>query len=282
MCGIATVSIGRRARKQIPYPRLRMLIKALLVELEPRGKDASGIAIINEGGDNKSYVFKKPLKPSRFVVRPQLDQVLESVNENTNFVMLHARASTSGTNNQNFNNHPIIIPDFVGIHNGTLYNHEHLFDKYDNEINQLGNVDSEVIFQLYKKYILDGELPEDAIKRTTSQLFGAFTGAVVDLHEPNRMVMFKYDRPLCLIRIPYFDIMVAISEARFFKNAIETLGLKAKTKPCEFVHDGVGIIIDVNSEKRITQEIKSFSLPVRQSARVQYERQPWVRSYNTH
>lgn len=278
MCGIATVAIGRRARKQIPYPKLRALIREIFVEIEPRGRDASGIAVINEGGQNPHIVYKKPLRSSRLVERPCFQEVLETVDEHTNFVMLHARATTVGNNAHNPDNHPIIIPDCVGIHNGTLYNHEQLFDRHSEDFDRIGNVDSEVIFQLFKHYTMAGLESERALQNTVAELHGAFTGAVVDLQNPHRMVMFKYDRSLCVITIPHYDILITVSEAIFFDRAIKTLGYRNKVGPSQFVHDGTGMIFDLNAGDRITKNIHDFVLPVNRASRVRYDRSAYFHS----
>lgn len=261
MCGIATVSIGRRCRGRIPYPKLRNLVSELLVELEERGRDASGIAVIN---DNKvdSVAFKKPLQANRMVVRPRFQDVLGAIDEQTNFVMLHTRASTVGNNAEIFNNHPIIIPGYVGIHNGTLYNHEKLFERHKEDFQRLGKVDSEIILQLYKHHVRSGLESREALTHTARSLRGAFTGAIVDWQHPHRMVMFKHGRSLSIVRIPHYDVLITVSEPRFFTRAMNRLNLKVKIQAFEQVYDGTGIIIDLNVADRITESVQDFDLPV--------------------
>ena len=127
MCGIAAIAIGKRFRHLIPYEKLRELVSALMVELEYRGLDASGIAVINDPNKAGSVVFKKALRPSRMVLRERFQEVVDGIGQDTNFVLLHARATTSGNTSNNFNNHPILVPGCVGIHNGTLMNDDSLF-----------------------------------------------------------------------------------------------------------------------------------------------------------
>lgn len=260
MCGIATISIGREKRNKLPYSKLQTLIRNLLVELEPRGSDASGIAVINEGAD--SLVFKKPLRASRLVVRPMFEQVLKAVTEKTNFVMLHTRYSTVGSTAKVINNHPILIPNFVGIHNGTLENHTNLFKRHSDDFQRLADVDSEVIFQLFKHYTKEGESPEDAIKSVAAELSGSFTGAVVDLRAPHRMTMFKNGRVLTVIHIPAYDMVVTVSEAKFFKKALEAMdGAKVDVSRCDFVQDGTGMIFDVNYNNFLADGVRDFHIP---------------------
>ena len=263
MCGIATVAIGRNYRKKISYQKLRSLTAELMWELQPRGMDASGVAIVNEPGTTESLVFKKPLRPERFVVRPAFEQTLARIGPDTNFILLHARATTVGDTSNNFNNHPIIIPGCIGIHNGTLYNHEKLFKEFEDEFTQSGKVDSEIIFRLFKHYSDKGLTPEQAMQSTSRKLFGAFTGAVIDWNSPNRLVMFKNDRSLCVVKIPHYDIVITVSESKFYSRAAQRVKFNPKVT-YEYVYDGTGFILDVNLEENITDNIIDFDLPVQE------------------
>jgi len=259
MCGIATIALGRRSRGRIPYALLRKMCKELMVELQPRGIDATGIAVINEGAPSR--VFKKPLRPERMVERPMFDETLELIGPKTNFIMLHSRATTVGSTEDNFNNHPIIIEPIVGIHNGTLYNEDRLFDRFEDDFKRDGDVDSEVIFKLYLHFVDQGLNPKQAMAQTGSLLQGAFTGALVDMRTPSQMVMFKHQRPLCVFRFPHYDMIVTVSEAKFYDRVAKRLGIKAK-ESCEYMYDGTGMLFDLNIESRITTSIIDFDIPV--------------------
>lgn len=276
MCGIATISIGRRSRGRIPYTLLRKLTRELLYELQPRGMDASGIAVINDPDSGiGSLVFKKPLRPHRFVVRPRFDEVLNQIGPQTNFIMLHSRAGTAGSSLDNFNNHPIVAGHVIGIHNGTLFNDESLFKRFKERIPREGTVDSEVIFRLYQYYTdKRGLSPKQAMSATSDDLAGAYTGAMIDMRTPHRMVMFKFQRELSLLRLIHYDIVIAISEVRFYDNARKRLGLQAKDH-YRVVKDGTGFIVDLNEDGRITDKVIDFDIPVERSMRMVGKRNPW-------
>jgi glucosamine 6-phosphate synthetase-like amidotransferase/phosphosugar isomerase protein len=259
MCGIATIAIGRRCRRRVPYALVRKLARELLVELQPRGIDASGIAVVNEGAESK--VFKKPLRPDRLVVRPKFEEVLDLIGPQTNFIMLHSRATSVGSPLEHFNNHPTIVEPGVGIHNGTLWNEAELFTQFEESFDREGEVDSEIIFKLYRHYVDEGLTPKQAMSQTGERLWGAFTGALVDMRHPHRMVMFKNDRSLSVLRFPHYDMAVAVSLAQFYDRAAQRLRLKAKDT-CESVSDGTGMLFDLNTDKRLTEEIIDFDIPV--------------------
>lgn len=279
MCGIATISIGRNCRGRIPYHLLRSLTRELLSELEPRGYDAAGIAVINDLGTVPSIAFKKPLRPSRLVVRPRFEEVLGSIGKHTNFILLHSRAATEGGTSVNYNNHPIFAPPVVGIHNGTLFNHEKLFKDFSEHFQPEGDVDSEIIFRLYSHFRdQQGFEPIEAMRATAAKLVGAFTGAIVDLRNPTQMVMFKFERPLATLHLPHYDIMIAISEARFYDKAIRALKIKAKDQ-YRLVKEGTGFMIDV-SAGRIAENSRGFNIPVAENYRLSRQHSPWL-SYGT-
>lgn len=233
-----------------------------MVELSPRGQDASGIAVINE---DECLVFKKPLRPRRFVVRPKFEEMLEKIGPQTNFIMLHSRAASVGGNTDNFNNHPIITEPIIGIHNGTLYNDDRLFKAYRDKFQPEGSVDSEVIFRLLNMYLQNGVAPKQAMQLVSKQLIGAFTGAAVDMQHPNRMIMFKFGRQLAMLRIPHYDTLIAVSEARFYDDARRRLKIKAKDT-CVYPKEETGFFIDVNAG-RVSGDLVDFKLPVKEECR---------------
>jgi len=278
MCGIATIAIGQDCRGRIPYDKLRELTRELLIELQPRGLDASGIAVINEPGTEESWVFKKPLRPDRLVRRPKFEETLQKIGPHTNFIMLHARWTTSGTTEDNVNNHPIIIPNFIGIHNGTLDNDDKLFNDHVEDFKRVGEVDSEIIFQLFSYYSEQGLDPQSAMQQTAAQLDGTFTGAVLDWRHPRRMMMFKFERPLSLVRIPHYDIVIAVSESKFWDRAAKRLKIKAQDK-ISYVEDKTGLIFDLNAEGHLVDTFSDFQLPVKDSTRLGKRYSAWLSHY---
>jgi glucosamine 6-phosphate synthetase-like amidotransferase/phosphosugar isomerase protein len=279
MCGIATIIIGRRARNRIPYRKLRALSTQLLTQLQVRGIDAAGMAVINE--PEGSVLFKKPLRPERLVVRPRFDDALNRIGPNTNFILLHSRAATIGGTGDNYDNHPIVAAPCVGIHNGTLYNHEELFEAFSESFSPQGSVDSEVIFRLYHHFTDNQGLdPQKAIQATAHHLQGAYTGALVDMRHLNRMVMFKNGRSLCMVRIPFYDIIIMVSEGKFYEQASKKLGIKARTST-DLILDDTGFVFDVNVNHRITEGVEDFDLPAKAGVGMRaFPGRSWLRAGN--
>jgi len=263
MCGIATIAIGRGRRGRIPYKMLQNLVRELMIEIQRRGFDASGLAIINEGRGKESKVFKKPLRADRLVVRPVFNETLNLIGPSTNFILLHSRATSVGSTQDNFNNHPIIVEPIVGIHNGTLFNDDRLFSRFSKEFHREGDVDSEIIFKLYNHFVDTGLSPEDSMVETGRLLYGAFTGALVDMRKVHQMVIFKNERVLSVFSIPYFDIVITVSEASYYDRAAKRLKIKARSK-WETLIDGSGLMFDLNLKGRLVENLKDFKIPVKE------------------
>jgi glucosamine 6-phosphate synthetase-like amidotransferase/phosphosugar isomerase protein len=177
--------------------------------------------------------------------------------------MMHTRNASVGGNENNINNHPIVTDPIIGIHNGTLYNDDQLFREFGDYFEQEGTVDSEVIFRMLNMYLEDGLDPKEALQQVTSKLLGAFTGAAVDMRHTHRMLMFKHQRELAVLKLAHYDIIVAVSEVRYYDAARAKLKLKAKDT-CVYPREKTGFTIDVNAG-RITDRHResSFDLPVR-------------------
>lgn len=262
MCGIATIAIGRSARGRIPYEKLRGLTAEMLVELSARGKDASGIAVVNE---DTVHVFKKSLRPDRLVVRPRFEDMLQKIGPETNFILLHSRAASVGGNANNYNNHPIVADPIIGIHNGTLYNDDQLFRRFKDHFVAEGDVDSEVIFRMLNMYLEQGLCPKQAMQLVSQQLVGAFTGAAVDLRRTNQMLMFRFGRSLSVLKLPHYDTLISVSEPRFYDRARNRMKLKVKDQ-FSTPREETGFLVDLNAG-RITDQLIDFSLPVKEESR---------------
>lgn len=134
MCGIA--GIKRLGDKPIPEAR----VKSLLLGLEHRGKDATGIAIKKK---NDVYIHKKPETAWQVVSSQPFDDFLDKHLPNADVVLLHTRAATLGSPYKSENNHPITAGRGVVTHNGMISNHESLFTQFHME--RTAEVDSDVI-----------------------------------------------------------------------------------------------------------------------------------------
>lgn len=112
------------------------MAQAMLLGIEDRGQDATGIAY----WDKRKHlrIDKAPRRAKKFV--RNLD-----VPAGTRTFIGHTRWATQGAPENNANNHPIQTGPLVGIHNGVVFNDDRLFSDLGPGL-RIAEVDSEAIF----------------------------------------------------------------------------------------------------------------------------------------
>lgn len=134
MCGIAAFSLNPNER---PINANR-LAKYLLLGIEHRGRHATGAAW-RDGADNIT-IQKKNITATRWVNSLSMPKAAQTA-------VLHTRFWTQGHPSNNDNNHPVRSGDYVGVHNGGVWNDDYLFSMVDSAP-RLAEVDSEAIFAM--------------------------------------------------------------------------------------------------------------------------------------
>lgn len=140
MCGIAGYSLTRKDAQRIDRVRLT---SAMLSAIESRGRDASGMAWWNTAQPGKIRVRKTNVSASRYI---KSGRVKAEMGEGVNTAILHTRWATQGSPSVNGNNHPIMRPPVVLVHNGHVSNDDDLFTRLG--VERQAEVDSEAIAAL--------------------------------------------------------------------------------------------------------------------------------------
>jgi len=175
MCGI-TASYNVKNAKQ--------KVSKILVEQSSRGKDASGIAFINNGTLN---LFKKALPPE------ELDKLIQEDN-NVTICIGHNRAATSNMPEKDKDKeaHPFISEnrDFCLVHNGSvLYDHiyRYILSTFLGHKFSSG-VDSEIFIHLLEELLKKNKSRYKAIK----EFFKVCKGNVLVLFKDGELFGFPY------------------------------------------------------------------------------------------
>ncbi|MDZ7762903.1 MAG: hypothetical protein U5K00_00540 [Melioribacteraceae bacterium] len=191
-------------------------IEEMFIQLELRGRDASGFAYIK---DNSLNVVKAPAKSSDLVKLKEWKDL-----DLAKSMIFHCRLTTQGHQSNNMNNHPVYNKKGLAIvHNGQIYNDKEIFGKKEKRD---AEVDSEAILNLLsirKK----NDSPTERIKRVFNKLEGGFAVACIDAKDPDRLLLFRKDNPIEL----YFD---SKDEILYFASEREIIQRALRIKPMTF------------------------------------------------
>lgn len=139
MCRIACI-IQTGTEKVTPFE-----IKTFLLEMEYGGKDATGIAFISED----DFVYAKQKGGAKDVLPQDFETKIEELTASSKAIMLHTRASTHGSPNNNNNNHPLVGNKYMLVHNGIVHT--------DRKYPAIGETDSEQMLRSMEMHgIVDG------------------------------------------------------------------------------------------------------------------------------
>jgi len=226
MCGIVGVlrfgSLGNKNHRESA-----IFFGVTLLELtEARGKDATGVVSLFDDGSLMGQ--KMGTNATEFISRfggkehdfDSYTTVIREHDPGLRVMIGHCRKKSVGDSYDNVNNHPIKTGDIVGVHNGTLTNHDVIFKNL--KCKRDGDVDSEAIFRLFEYFTGGCQNPFtlDIVEEVIDRLHGSFSILAINANNPNQVVSARDARPAeyCFIR-PLGIVLVA-SEKKFIEAAI--------------------------------------------------------------
>ncbi len=217
MCGLTGVLLYPARRSADEWRAITDVATANLLANEERGREATGIAVIQ--ADGRCRIFKQPAPASELVKMEGYQRALSAVGDDTVCILGHTRLPTKGSRWRNANNHPLLAGHVVGIHNGTISNDDHIFAHKG--LPRAGEVDSEVIFRLQdtvNPLRCDGRYPA-LVQERVSLLEGTFATLSVDLRRPTGLLVLKQLQPLCLHYEPELEALFFSSRYAFLRKA---------------------------------------------------------------
>ena len=176
MCGI----IGYAGRREAAP-----ILLGGLANLENRGYDSAGIAVLSPGG---SVAVRKASGKLEGLVRSLNGTLPEGkVGVGHTRWATHGKASLS-------NAHPHLDcrEDVIVVHNGIVENYMELREELINQGHTFASeTDSEVLPHLVESFLHEGASAEEAVRRSAKRLKGAQAVAVAFRHEPERVIAFR-------------------------------------------------------------------------------------------
>jgi len=183
MCGI----VGAAAKRNIT---------AILVEglkrLEYRGYDSAGVAVLNK--DKQLQIRKAVGKVINLEEKIIASPIKGGVG------IAHTRWATHGKPSEtNAHPHYSMAEDVAVVHNGIIENFDQLREKLITKgITFRSETDTEVLAHLVKEFLNQGDTLLEAVQKTTAECEGAYGLAVVQVEQPNTIVVARSGSPLVI------------------------------------------------------------------------------------
>jgi len=196
MCGIVGY-IGTKPSKQILIDGLR--------ELEYRGYDSAGIAVLQEGNFSLFKAVGKLIN---------LEEKAKEFESNGFSVGIgHTRWATHGKPTE-LNAHPHLGQNSYVVHNGIIENYQELKTRLQNEgITFLSQTDTEVIVHLFEHHLKNSANAFEAFSKTLSELEGAYAILLVNASEPETIFFAKHGSPMIIGRNKEGEVLFGSSDA---------------------------------------------------------------------
>lgn len=214
---------------------LKKLIKALSIEAECRGTDATGISYVKDG---EMVTFKKARPAHKVKLYFPAD---------TKCVIGHTRMTTQGSEKLSYNNHPFESEKgFALAHNGVIYNDKQLRQKYmlpDTKI----ETDSYIAVQLLEYF---GGAGIENIKKMSELVEGSFVFTI--LRNDGTLFLVKGCNPLTLYHFPDLGLYAYASTKSILDNALKKSGFTYKK--CE-IKVSEGEILEISPDGNISRSI---------------------------
>ncbi|WP_108061985.1 glutamine--fructose-6-phosphate transaminase (isomerizing) [Poseidonibacter lekithochrous] len=235
MCGIVGY-VGKNDTTKILLEGLK--------ELEYRGYDSAGIAVLN---NDKIDVFKALGK---------LHNLEEKVSSSTTSDYIlgigHTRWATHGKPTE-LNAHPHLGEYSYVVHNGIIENYKELKDELINKGHKfVSQTDTEVIVHLFENYNNDLNDTTKAFEATIAKLEGAFSILLITKADPSKIFFFKHGSPLIVARGKEEN------EALFSSSDAPLIGLASDVV---YLEDGVGGVVTNGNIEFFTDDYSWSTLP---------------------
>jgi hypothetical protein len=224
MCGIAGFYV--RDRRKRPRFAAGELANALLLSIESRGKDATGI--LAYGGNGGSLQMDKlAVKASDFVRRRQLFA------SRPRAVLCHTRAATQGDATWPENNHPVVYGTTLGIHNGIVWNDHALFNALG--VPRHAEVDTEALVAAVNVRGWDAAVTGEAFLDVEGDYACAFIDPV---QAPDELLLVRGNgSPLCYVQRGSYVVWASTPQALAWAWS-KAIGTPPKPEKVRIVPEG--------------------------------------------
>jgi glutamine---fructose-6-phosphate transaminase (isomerizing) len=247
MCGIFGIALNRDSDIK-PVHREQIFTRLFLLS-ESRGKEASGYAL-NDGREIK--VFKAPVPASDMIRSAAYRKIVSDHYKGVDkfsFAIGHSRLVTSGYEQFNHNNQPIVKYNLVGVHNGIIANDSELWGKLKDE-QKITDLDSELIPTLIHASLDSGKNLNHSVTNMYRQIYGMTSIAFLFAGLQN-LLLATNNGSLYYIQSRDRNAFVFASERQILQSLISNNGLRRYFDPAEITHLNADqmVLVDIVNAK---------------------------------
>jgi hypothetical protein len=245
MCGIVVLAqYQSELPKEVRNKVIRMLFSDIMLQTLVRGRHATGIYQVQKNGD--WMMAKQGIPVNEWLVKDKDDnnpvvykhftQTWDEHHADLSAIVGHCRAATVGSKGQdNKDNHPFAIQvdrnsAILMVHNGTLDNHEKIFENLPDVLDRQGKVDSEALAHFLFYLSQHGKEPfiGEMFRHLAARVQGSYAIAAMNTKFPNRVALLRKERPLEMYLIKPLNILLIASEKKFVDDALKRYAFHQK------------------------------------------------------
>lgn len=208
---------------------IKSIMGTLLKEAEVNGRSASGVAVMKS---HSAEVIRRPLSGSTLAKDEDYlnfaDKHMgvgkdEAPNDHLISIIGHCRMPTKGSPENNYNNHPIVAENIVGVHNGVINNDDELFNKFRKNITRIARVDTEIIFQLVSHFTrrFGSNQTIKSIKETAEHIKGGYACALLNIDSPYNLFLFRSGPQIRILYYPTVKVILFATRENFILTAVK-------------------------------------------------------------
>lgn len=228
MCGIAgLISNSSESKGITTLTTMKKVFRELMFLSQRRGNAASGIfsSSTNSVGEHTVQTLRSPLRAEEMLKSAEGSRMVDSYSNYSNFLIGHTRASSGASARNNYNNHPHVCGDIIGVHNG-LIDTEQPIKTLQGKFDLKGSCDSEVLFALINSYKNKQTGTRTAVKEALLNIKGWYTLVFMDVKKPSEIHIIRDSgSPLCSVWWPKANSFIIASEQWMLDEVVEKFGL---------------------------------------------------------
>jgi 7-cyano-7-deazaguanine synthase len=251
-------------------------LNKMLVSGQDRGRDCTGVVAVYEDGSFMSCRLNLPA--DKFIMHPDYQSFLMDLRfEGLKHLITNNRAQPipEGESTSEKNRQPIMIPNWVGSHNGTISNDKELVGLFELETET--QIDSEVVLRMLEEHlpIYQGDLAS-LVQDVCRNLSGGMSFACVNSYYPGRLILFTNFKPLTIAvrkATEGNEMIIYNSEKKNIENAFGKDDLLYSDYKYQELKPYTGMIVDTE-----TQTLDEFKISTRITAHIpkSYDRRALV------